>query len=223
MILYQNEFPKTFCKWCSEKKAESLERRKSSKASKDHCFFSDKDCSSSAETSVNCETSQTFNNTSSTAVNTESNSIVSDTSFTADTDSIVADTSFTADIQPCSISTDTSSFASTSTTFNTDSESHSIAVKTNVRNTATVAPPSNDPALWDITDSTLVDYWVRCGPESCRNRDGSYSKSSKIINEINRKLNDSAFVKTLPSGETKPRHWLLYSPSTGRVSVLSVV
>ena len=91
-------------------------------------FLSDKDCSSSAETSVNCETSQTFNNTSSTAVTTESNSIVNDTSFTADiqpcsiaaessftadTDSIVADTSFTADIQPCSISTDTSSFAST--------------------------------------------------------------------------------------------------------------
>ena len=24
-------------------------------------------------------------------------------------------------------------------------------------------------------------------------------------------------MKTLPSGETKPRHWLLYSPSTGRV------
>ena len=165
MILYQNEFPKTFCKWCSEKKAESLEREENlQKLPKSSAFLSDKDWSSSAETSLNCETSQTFNNTSSTVVNTESNSIVTDTSFTAD-------------IQPCSISTDTSSFVSTSTTFN--SESHSIAVKTNVPlTTAIVAPPSNDPALWDITDSTLVDYWVRCGPGSCRNRDGSYSKSS---------------------------------------------
>ena len=137
-----------FTSGAQKRKQKASREENLQKVPKITAFLSDKDCSSSAETS------QTFNNTSSTAVNTESNSIVTHTSFTADTDSIVANTSFTADIQPCSISTDTSSFASTSTIFNTDSESHSIAGKTNVSlTTAIVAPPSSDPAL--ITLLTL--------------------------------------------------------------------
>ena len=128
--------PIHFASGAQKRKQKASRKENLQKLPKITAFFADKDCFSSAETSVNCETSQTFNNTSSTAVNTESNSIVTDTSFTAD-------------IQPCSMSTDTSSFASISTTFNTDSESHSIAVKTNVPlTTAIVAPPSNDPALW---------------------------------------------------------------------------
>jgi hypothetical protein len=74
-----------------------------------------------------------------------------------------------------------------------------------------------DPALWNTTDAKLVDYWIRRGPETCRNRDGKYIKSSRNFKNITRKLNDSAFTKTLPSGQSTPRHWLLYSPSTGRV------
>ena len=82
---------------------------------------------------------------------------------------------------------------------------------------AFVSVPSTDPALWNTSDSKLVDYWIRCGPETCRNRDGSYIKSSRNIKNINMKLNNSAFEKTLLSGETKQRQWLLYSPSTGCV------
>ena len=32
-----------------------------------------------------------------------------------------------------------------------------------------------------------------------------------------RKLNDSAFRKVMPNGDKSERHWLLYSPSTGRI------
>lgn len=74
-----------------------------------------------------------------------------------------------------------------------------------------------DPALWNTADAKLVDYWIRRGPETCKNRDGKYIKSSRNFKNITRKLNDSAFTKTLPSGQSRPRHWLLYSPSTGRV------
>jgi len=80
-----------------------------------------------------------------------------------------------------------------------------------------IAIPSTDPANWNTIDAKLVDFWIPRGPETCRNRDGQYIKSSRIVKNINRKLNDSAFTKTLPSGETKLRHWLLYSPSTGCV------
>ena len=80
-----------------------------------------------------------------------------------------------------------------------------------------ISVPSTDPALWNITYAKVVDYWIRRGPETCRNRDGQYIKSSRSVKNINRKLNDSAFTKILPSGETKQRHWLLYSPSTGYV------
>ena len=64
---------------------------------------------------------------------------------------------------------------------------------------SSISVPSTDSAIWNITDAKVVDYWIRRGPETCRNRDGQYIKSSRSVKNINRKLNDSAFTKTLPS------------------------
>ena len=38
-----------------------------------------------------------------------------------------------------------------------------------------------------------------------------------MIDNLFRKLNDSAFWRVMPNGEKSERHWLLYSPLTGRI------
>ena len=38
-----------------------------------------------------------------------------------------------------------------------------------------------------------------------------------MIDTLFRKLNDSAFWRVMPNGEKSERHWLLYSPLTGRI------
>ena len=43
-----------------------------------------------------------------------------------------------------------------------------------------IRPPSTDPALWN-SDSQLIEYWVRCGPQTCSNRDRIYSNSERQI------------------------------------------
>ena len=43
------------------------------------------------------------------------------------------------------------------------------------------------------------------------------ANSVRECTDKNRKLNDSAFFTDSPNGEKNDRHWLLYSPSTGRV------
>jgi hypothetical protein len=77
--------------------------------------------------------------------------------------------------------------------------------------------PENDAALWPPNTKSVIDYWLQMGPESCRNRDGIYANSVRECTDKNRKLNDSAFFTDSPNGEKNDRHWLLYSPSTGRV------
>ena len=37
------------------------------------------------------------------------------------------------------------------------------------------APP-NDPALWNLDDEQ-IEYWVKCGPQTCRNRVATYFNS----------------------------------------------
>ena len=59
-----------FASGAQKRKQKASREENLQKLPKITAFVSDKECSSSAETSVNCETSQTFNNTSSTAVNT---------------------------------------------------------------------------------------------------------------------------------------------------------
>jgi hypothetical protein len=82
--------------------------------------------------------------------------------------------------------------------------------------------PQTDAALWTINED-LVSYWLQMGPEPCRNQDGMYSKSIKQhgnkvkLNSTKRKLNDSAFFNDHNKRGKILRHWLLYSPSTGRL------
>ena len=35
-----------------------------------------------------------------------------------------------------------------------------------------------DPALWSISEN-MIQYWLRVGPELCRNRDGVYTNSTR--------------------------------------------
>ena len=48
-----------------------------------------------------------------------------------------------------------------------------------------IRTPSNDPALWYL-DSELIKYWVKFGPQTCRNRDGIYANSERQICGKNR-------------------------------------
>src|SRR6218665_848210 len=78
--------------------------------------------------------------------------------------------------------------------------------------------PENDAALWPPNSTkSAIDYWLQMGPESCRNRDGIYANSVREQADKNRKLHDAAFFTDSPNDEKNYRHWLLYSPSTGRV------
>ena len=45
--------------------------------------------------------------------------------------------------------------------------------------------PSNDPALWNLDDEQ-IEYWDKCRPQTCRNRDGIYFNSERRISGKNR-------------------------------------
>jgi len=80
---------------------------------------------------------------------------------------------------------------------------------------AFVSVPSTDPALWNTSNSKLVDYWIRCGPETCRNHDGSYinlpgtsrtSTGSSMIQHLRRPFHQ---VKQCSDNGYRIRHRLV--------------
>ncbi len=85
---------------------------------------------------------------------------------------------------------------------------------------------TTDPADWFPLSSDTTAYWLRQGPDDCRNQQPSndYSKSVRCYGPTvtnpkgrKRKFNNRLFYGKLPNGETRSRKWLLYSPASGAV------
>ena len=77
-----------------------------------------------------------------------------------------------------------------------------------------------DPGLWDIKNTSTVDYWIRNGPTSCQNHDCNLSNSRRVYDQVGgredtRYLSKHLFKRELRNGECVKREWLLYSPSQG--------
>ena len=85
---------------------------------------------------------------------------------------------------------------------------------------------SLDPAQWFPLSATTVDFWLRKGPDSCRNEISTnhYPASERRFNPTtkspkgrSRRFGNQLFYSTAPNGEKQSRKWLLYSPHTGSV------
>ncbi|KAL5477261.1 hypothetical protein EMCRGX_G024030 [Ephydatia muelleri] len=53
-----------------------------------------------------------------------------------------------------------------------------------------------DPALWSISEN-MIQYWLRVGPELCRNRDGVYTNSTRQGKSIRGRGNPSYLSSTI--------------------------
>ncbi|XP_040197362.1 zinc finger MYM-type protein 1-like [Rana temporaria] len=85
------------------------------------------------------------------------------------------------------------------------------------------ATQDTDPGLWDISNTSTVDYWIRSGPTACQNHDCNLLNSGRVYkgtgreNTQTRYLSKNLFKRELRNGECVKREWLLYSPSQGRL------
>ncbi|XP_016311368.1 zinc finger MYM-type protein 1-like [Sinocyclocheilus anshuiensis] len=85
------------------------------------------------------------------------------------------------------------------------------------RPTATTDSYAADPACWGRIDENVSAYWARKGPVSCQNKEANVKASECHYKHQKRLFSKTHFKRKHLNGESLPREWLLYSPSTGCV------
>jgi hypothetical protein len=78
----------------------------------------------------------------------------------------------------------------------------------------------NDPAHWQLHNTDYVNELIKHGAASSQNRADEYPKSKRTykVNDSNpRFLQNSMLVYKHANGESHPRLWLCYSPTSGMI------
>ena len=74
-----------------------------------------------------------------------------------------------------------------------------------------------DVGTWTILTNDDVAYWIKKGPNSCRNNEGTFDKSVRAYKKQSRCCSAAFFKASKVNGEQYDIDWLVYSITTGKV------